>query len=111
ALVAVVGMSIFLVACTNTATLFFVRGIRRAPEMAIRLALGAARRRIIAQLLAESMLVALAAASGATVLMAIGRPVLSSTLLPDVGALEASIDLRAIAFVFTFAVIAALVCG
>ena len=110
-LVAAVGTFIFLVACANAATLFYVRGMRRNPETAIRLALGAARHRIVGQLLAESMLVACVSAAGAAALMAIGRPVLSATLLPEVGALEASIDPRAVLLVFVLAVVAGLVCG
>jgi len=110
-LVAAVGTFIFLVACANTATLFYVRGMRRSPETAIRLALGAARRRIVGQLLAESMLVACVAAAGAAALMAVGRPVLAATLLPEVGALEASIDPRAVLLVFVLAVMAGLLCG
>lgn len=91
--------AILLIACVNVASLLMARGAARAPELAVRLALGARRGRLIRLFLVESLLYALV---GGALGMVIGAGLLR--LLPLIGVTapllgHVSLDMRVLAVV------------
>ena len=111
-LLAITGL-VLLIACANLANLMLARASARQREMAIRMALGASRRRLLRQLLLESSLLAV---SGAALGVAMAQP-LSRLLVASLDTSQDSIhlaiatDWRVLLFAAAVAVLTCIVFG
>ncbi len=96
---------LLLIACVNVASLLLTRGAHRARELAVRVALGAGRLRLVRQLMAESLLIAAAGGALGSAL-AWGSVELfrryAPAGLPRLG--EVAVDARGLAFCLALAV-------
>ena len=103
---------VLLMACSNIANLLLARATVRQREIAIRAAMGASRNRLVAQLLTESLLVALA---GGIAGLTVGSICLRALLALDPeaipGVAAVSFDWRVMAFVATISLGATLLFG
>jgi predicted permease len=90
---------VLLIAAVNVASLFLARGQGRRAEIAVRTALGAARGRVAAQLLAESLVVAALSAGLGVALAYGGVEALRSVAPPDLPRIEQiAVDARVLLF-------------
>ena len=104
---------VLLIACANIANLVLVRGMARRAETSIRMALGAQRKRLIRQMLTESVVLSCMGGVAGLIVAYAGTRVLLALAFPDATNLpiNASPSLPVLAFAFGLSLLTGLIFG
>jgi len=109
----VVGL-LLLIACANVAGVMLARGAMRQREIAIRLALGASRARVVRMLLTDSLLLSMLGAAGGLLLTAWISPLIAQIRIPNTPALpafELQMDPRMALYTLAVVLVTSVFCG
>ncbi len=102
---------VLIIACANVINLLLARAASRQREIAVRLALGVSRMRLVRLLTTETVMLALVAGGVAVLAAWWGGSVLRALILPDVEWREPPVHWRVIIFALATALLAGLVAG
>jgi len=105
---------VLLIACANAANLLLAQASARQRDLAVRAALGAARGRLVRQLLVESLLLALAGGAAGLLVAAWSLDVLTALAPIDIQVFtinEVRLDPRALGFTFAVSLVTGLLFG
>jgi predicted permease len=103
-----VSVLVLLIACANVANLILARAVDRSREVAVRLAMGVSRVRLLGQMATETLALAFVGGLVALALAYWGGGIVRETLLPDVHWSDAGLGGRVISFTLAVTVLAGL---
>jgi predicted permease len=106
-----VAFVVLLIACANVANLLIARMLQRRREIAVRLALGVSRGRLVRLLLTESALLAAIAACSAIIVSNWGARLVQHTLLPNIAWTDGILDARVLLFTLVATIVCILLAG
>jgi predicted permease len=100
---------VLMVACVNIASLLLARAASREREVAVRIAIGAGRARLVRQWLTESVLLGILGSIGALLVAGVSTPLLHTFVIPE--AVDLSVNGRVLGFTLVVGMASGLLFG